>query len=281
MTELTYLEAVVLGLVQGLTEFLPVSSSGHLAIAQKLFDLPGSSPQMLLFDVLSHTGTLLAVAFVFAGTFKAFAARLIAETRPSFGGKRTGWLVALLGVVACVPTAAIGLGFKDKFEASFDSMPTVGIGLLISGALLFAVGRVPRPRRGWRRIGWWRAVMVGIAQGAAILPGLSRSGSTICTAMMLGFKRRWAAEFSFLIVVPPIVGATLIKLRDTFALPPEQLGDIAWWPLILGSIVALISGVVALRLLLALVIRQKLQHFCWYCWLLGGVVLVAWLKGEG
>lgn len=274
MTELTYLQALVLGLVQGLTEFLPVSSSGHLAITQKLFGLPGSSPELLLFDVMSHVGTVLAVAIVFAGTFKAFAVRLVAESSRAFNGKRTAWLVALLGVVACVPTAAIGLGFKDQFEASFESMTAIGVGLLVSGTLLFTVGRLPRPRRGWRRIGWWRAATVGIAQGAAILPGISRSGSTICIAMMLGIKRKWAAEFSFLIVVPPILGATLIKLRDTLELPADQLGVISWGPIVLGALAAFVSGVIALRLLLTLVIRDKLHHFCWYCWLLAAVVLL-------
>ncbi len=274
MADLTYFQAAVLGFVQGVTEFLPVSSSGHLVITQEMLGLPGDSPAMLLFDVVAHFGTLLAVFVVFSGTFLRFARRLAAELRPGFAGRRTAVMVACLGMIACVPTAVIGLAFKDEFESAFDSMGSTGFGLLVTGALLFAVGRLPRPRRGWRRIGWWRAGLVGLAQGCAILPGISRSGSTICTAMMLGIKRRWAAEFSFLIAVPPIVGAGLIKLKDTFDLPAEQLGTIIWGPTLAGATVSFVSGAIALRVLMGLVVRDKIQYFAYYCWPLGVTVLL-------
>jgi len=193
VNELNYLQALILGVVQGLTEFLPISSSGHLAITQRLMHLDADSQAMLLFDVASHLGTLLAVIYVFAGTFRRYVQRLFAESRSSFVGRRIAWPIAGLGVCASVPTALIGLVFKDPLEAAFDKPIWIGVGLLLTGTLLFVTGKIPRPRRGWRRFGVGRALLVGIAQGAAIMPGVSRSGSTICVAMLAGFRRRWAA----------------------------------------------------------------------------------------
>ncbi len=277
MTELDYLTACLLGLVQGLTEFLPVSSSGHLVIIQKMLQLSGDSPQMLLFTVATHVGTLAAVVVVFAGTFIRFLHRIGAELQPSFKGRRTALLIAWLGVVACIPTAAIGLGFKDQFERAFDSAATTAVGLLITGTLLFILGYLPRPRRGWRRMGWRRAALVGLAQGCAIMPGVSRSGSTICVALFLGIKRRWAVEFSFLIAAPAIAGAALLKLLETLSLPQEQVSAIPWGPILAGSVVAFITGTLALRILLSLVIRDKIHHFCYYCWVLGAFLLGYWI----
>lgn len=277
MIQLDYPKALLLGLIQGLTEFLPISSSGHLVVAQHLWGLKGDAPAMLLFDVMSHFGTLLAVIIVFAATFRRFFVSLMGECSRRFEGKRTALTVACLGAFACIPTAAIGFGFKDRFEDAFDSPTVAGVGLLLTGTLLFAAGGFQRPRRGWRRMGWWRAGLIGVAQGCAILPGISRSGSTICTALMLGIKRRWATEFSFLIAVPPIVGAGLIKLRDTIRLPVDELEAIPWGPIIVGSAVAFLTGVGALRLLLRIVLRQKLHHFCYYCWVLG-ICVLAWLR---
>ena len=273
MTELSYPSAIILGLIQGLTEFLPVSSSGHLVIAQRLMDLKSDSPTILLFDIVTHIGTLFAVGLVFAGTFGKFVVRLASEAAPGFSGRRSAWMVAALGLVACTITGIIGFGFKESFERSFSSTVGTGMGLLVTGTMLFLTGRIARPRRGWRRIGWWRAALVGAAQGIAILPGISRSGSTISVALFLGIRRKWAAEFSFLIVVPAILGAGAVKLRDTFALPSEELSAIPWGPIAVGAAVSLASGVVALRVLLAIVIADRLRHFCYYCWGLGTLVL--------
>ncbi len=279
MTELDFLNACVLGLVQGLTEFQPVSSSGHLVLTQKALSLESHSPTLLLFDITTHVATLIAVAVVFRASIFQYTQRLIRELSPSFTGKRTACTVATLAAVACIPTAAIGFTFRGAFERAFDSMPANAIGLLVTGSFLHCIGRLPRPRRGWRRFGWWRAVAIGVAQGCAILPGVSRSGSTICTGILLGIKRRWAAEFSFLIAVPPIVGAGLIQWRETLELPAEQLDRIPWGPIIVGSVVAFLSGAYALRILLRLVVRDKLHHFSYYCWTLGLAVLAITLLG--
>ena len=273
MNDLSYWQALLLGFIQGLTEFLPISSSGHLAITQRLMHLEPDSQAMLLFDVVSHLATLAAVILVFAGTFGRYLRRLGAETSARFAGRRIAWRLILLGIVASVPTALIGLAFKDTFEAAFGKPVWIGVGLLLTGTLLFVIGKIPRPRRGWRRFGAGRAFWVGVVQGLAILPGISRSGSTICLAMLLGLRRRWAAEFSFFIAAPAICGAALLKAKDTFDLYGGQLEGIPKGPILVGAVAALLSGYVALRLLLAAVRRAKLQYFCYYCWLAGIAVI--------
>jgi len=132
---------------------------------------------------------------------------------------------------------------------------------------------VRRGRRGWRDYHWWEAVLIGFAQAMAILPGISRSGATICMASYCGWRRRWAAQFSFLIVIPAIGGATLLKVRDTFGLPTEQFEAVHWGPLFAGGFVSLIVGVVALKLLLGAVRRAKLHYFAVYCWLAAVIVM--------
>ncbi len=278
MNELTIFKAIVLGLVQGLTEFLPISSSGHLVITQRLFGLAGDSSVMLLFDAMSHIGTLAAVMIVFAGTFRDYLGRLVRESSAGYTGRRTGWWISILGFAACVPTAIIGFGFKDQFEAAFDNITSTAVGLAVTGGLLFATRLVPRPSRGWRRIGIGRAVLVGIAQGCAILPGISRSGSTICMALFCGFKKPWAAQFSFFIAAPVILGAGLIKVKETLERSSEMMEAVPWAAVLVGTGVAFVSGMVALKVLIGLVIREKIHHFAWYCWGLSLVVLVWGLR---
>ncbi|UCE60973.1 MAG: undecaprenyl-diphosphate phosphatase [Phycisphaerales bacterium] len=273
MSELDYLRAVVLGVVQGLTEFLPVSSSGHLAIVQRYFALDANSSAMLLFDVLAHFGTLVAVLIVFAASVKRFMVRIIRETRTSWRGRRYAWRIVLLAVVAMIPTTVMGLTLQDTFESAFDKPLWIGTALVVTGILLALTTLLNRPSRGWGRFSFLQAFVVGIAQGCAILPGISRSGATICVASFCGLRRRWAAEFSFLIAVPAIVGATLIKMKDTFELPVEELSAVAWGPVIVGSIVSLIVGAVALLILLDMVRRSKLHYFAIYCWVIGALLL--------
>ncbi len=280
MTELTYFKACLLGLVQGLTEFLPVSSSGHLVITQNLLGLPSDAPETLLFDVVTHFGTLLAVLVVFAGTFARFARRLVVEVGAEYAGRRTAWRVGGLAVAACIPTAVIGFAFKDSFERAFSSLATTAAGLLFTGTFLYLIGLQSRPSRGWRRFGWWRAALVGIAQGCAIMPGVSRSGSTICTAMLFGLKRRWAAEFSFLIATPTIGGVVLMQLRETLSLPESELHAIPWGPIAAGSAVGFVSGAIALHVLLDMVIRDKIHYFSYYCWIVGAAAMGWWAIGS-
>lgn len=293
MNDPGYVKSIALGILQGITEFLPVSSSAHLALAQRWLALDPNSPALLLFDVLAHIGTLVAVAIVFRAAIGRLVRGVIRDTlAPSNDttgaagsettaresgrapvARRVSLRIVVLTMAASIPTAVVGLQFKDTFESAFDRPQWIGVCLLITGGLLAALAMVPRGRRGWRRFGWWRAGLVGLAQAGAILPGISRSGVTICVASYLGLRRRWAVEFSFLIAAPAILGGTILKVRDTLALPAEQLETIPWGPLIVGAVASLMVGVVALRLLLVAVRRAKLHYFALYCWALGVFVL--------
>lgn len=275
MSDLGYLTAAWLGIVQGVTEFLPISSSGHLALLQRWVSLNPGSSEMLLFNVLVHLGTLLAVAIVFAAPAGRFVARLRRETRRGWTGRRHAWRIVMLAGIATAPTAAIGLGLQGTFEAAFNKPVWIGSGLLVTAGFLAALAKVSRGRRGWKDFHGWQALLVGIAQSFAILPGISRSGSTICVALFCGLRRRWAAEFSFLIAVPTILGAALLKLRDTIDLPTEELAAIHWPPLVVGGVFSLAVGVIALRLLLNAVRRGKLHYFSVYCGLLGAATLAS------
>lgn len=273
MTQLGYVDAIVLGIIQGLTEFLPISSSGHLALTQRLFDLDAHSPEMLLFNVIAHIGTLIAVVIVFARPGRRFVRKIVQEVTGNYRGRRNAWRIMGLAMIATVPTALIGLYFKDTFEAAFGRPPWIGMGLIVTGILLGVTGTVPRGSRGWRKFYMWQALLVGLAQSLAILPGISRSGSTICTAMFFGLRRRWAGEFSFLIAMPAIAGATLLKMRDTLQLPEATFEALHWGPLWVGGAISLVVGVFALRLLLASLRRAKLHYFAPYCLILGVAVL--------
>jgi len=273
MSELTYAKSLLLGAVQGLTEFLPVSSSAHLALAQDWMRLEPDSLPMHVFDGIVHLGTTIAVFIVFAQSFREYALRLIAELRPSWPHRRYALRIAFLGMAASIPTAIIGLAFQKEFEREFGDPFWSGAGLLITGALLLVTVWVPRGRRGWRTFTWWQAAIVGTAQGVSISPGISRSGATICAAAMCGLRRRWAAEFSFFIATPAILGATAIKLKEALAEHASEAAVIAWWPTFAGGVVSIVVGVTSLRLLLSAVRRAKLHYFTVYCWLLGGLVV--------
>ncbi len=271
---LTYIEGIILGAVQGLTEFLPISSSAHLAIVQNWLRLEPDGLPMHVFDGVSHVGTVLAVLLVFFSSFRDYLRRLIAELRPDWTGRRYALRFALLGLCASIPTAVIGLAFESHFEQSFGDSIEVGIGLIITGFLLMGTSLAPRGRKGWNRFSWWHAGLIGVAQGISISPGISRSGATICTATLCGIRRRWAAEFSFFIAIPAILGATALKLREAFFGHAEASGAINWGPTLLGGVVAFVLGVATLRLLLNAVRRAKLHHFAWYCWAVGLAVCI-------
>jgi len=275
-------QAILLGLIQGLTEFLPVSSSGHLAVVQHWLSLDAASPGMLMFDVATHLGTVMAVAVVFAGVFIKFAQRLLRERSSTFPDNRprTAWRIVALAVLASVPTAVIGLVFKDQLESLFNKPVWIGTGLLVTGTLLWLTGRLPRPKKGWRRFGWGAAFMVGVAQGLAITPGISRSGATICTAMFGGLKSRWAAEFSFLIGIVAICGASLIKVKEAVELPADQLRAMPWMEILVGSTVSFVVGIFALKMLLSAVRRMQLGYFSYYCWAVGTAVIVMGATGS-
>ena len=271
-------EAIVLGAIQGLTEFLPVSSSGHLVLFQNLFGL--KEPE-LLFDISLHVGTLVAVLVVFYHEiFEILAALIQLPGRmKTAGGMRNLYAIdgsirmALLIVVGSIPTAVIGLLFKEITDQLFGSLAIVGCMLLITGALLWLTRDVRTQGRSIRQTTLKDALIIGVVQGLAILPGISRSGSTISTALFLGVDRKVAGRYSFLLSIPAIVGALVLSL-DT----PELQTAIPLGTIVAGSVISAVVGWLALVILLRVVDRGQLHRFAPSCWLVGLVTLVlAWV----
>lgn len=256
---MTLIQSLLLGLLQGATEFLPVSSSGHLAIAQHF--ISGFSQPGLLFDVLLHLGTMLAVVIY----FRTDLWRLL---RSPFTSDRDARKQLLLLIAGSVPTAIIGLAGKDFAEGLFENMLVVGICLLVTGSLLFVAEKLRARQAGRTEVNLQDALLAGTLQGIAILPGISRSGSTIAGMLLRGVDGETAARFSFLLALPAVFGAALLSLRDLDALPGGEL------PIYLaGAAAAFATGLLAIHFLLAIIRRRRLTLFALYCWLAGGVLL--------
>lgn len=268
-------QAVSLGITQGLTEFLPVSSSGHLVLMQNIFGL--KEPE-LLFDVCLHMGTLLAVLAVY---FKDIRDLLITLFMTPKKAKQAGGLKSLyendedfhLGVlIVCgsIPTAILGLLFSDQADKLYGSVALVGVALLVTGIALWMTRFMTRRGRPQIEMRLVDALVIGIVQGFAIIPGISRSGSTIATALFMGVNREVAGRFSFLLSLPAILGALVMSLdAETIATSAPPLLTL------IGSLAAAVVGYLALVLLLKLVENGKFFYFAPYCWVVG---LIAFLK---
>jgi undecaprenyl-diphosphatase len=263
-----HIDAVILGVVQGLTEFLPISSSGHLVLFQHLL---GFREPELLFDAALHFGTLLAVCIHFRRDLRAMvvdAGWLIRQPfartphPPSSRLPLVWWIF-----VGSLPTALIGLMFKDAFEKAFGSVPLVGAMLLVTGTLLLLTRITTRFGTSKQTMGLLTALAIGTVQGIAIIPGISRSGATIACGLFLGLERELAARFSFLLSIPAITGALLLQLveGDAGRIPPGTL--------IIGVVASGLVGLLALRVLMGMVRRGRLSFFAPYCWIVGLVLL--------
>jgi len=275
---LNTIEAIFLGAIQGLTEFLPVSSSGHLVLFQNLFGL--KEPE-LLFDICLHVGTLAAVLIVFYREILDILTALIQiPGRLRSAGSIANLLagdrslrMALLIVVGSIPTAVIGLLFKEITDRLFGSLTIVGCMLLVTGTLLWLTRAIRSQGRPVEQTTLKDAILIGIVQGLAILPGISRSGSTIATALFLGVNRTVAGRYSFLLSIPAIVGALALSL-DT----PELHTTIPLGTILAGSVVSAAVGWMALVILLRVVDRGQLHRFAPYCWIVGAITLaIAWI----
>ena len=264
-------EAAALGIIQGIAEYLPVSSSGHLVIAQSLF---GLREPALFFDVTLHMGTLGAVLWFYradlagalgefaSGARGIFAGRGFGETLAANAGFRLMFLIA----VATVPTGVIGIVFKSEFESLFGSARLAGAMLIVTGVILLLTRFTSGGGRDISGMRWWEAALIGVVQGLAIMPGISRSGSTISAALFLGIGRETAARFSFLMSIPSIVGAMALNLGPGDAGVPAA-------SLAVGFFSALVVGYLCLALLVALVKRGFLSWFSFYCFFAGAVTL--------
>lgn len=260
-----WLQALVLGLIQGLTEYLPVSSSGHLAIGQALFGMQDGDDN-LMFTVAVHVATVLStlvvlwseIEWLLKGLFKF---EMNAETK-----------YALNILVSMIPVGIVGLFFKDYVEEVFGSgLLIVGCCLLVT-AFLLIFSYYARPRQK-ARISMKDAFVIGLAQAVAVLPGLSRSGSTIAMGLLLGNKKEQLAQFSFLMVIPPILGEALLDVLK--AVKGEAIaGDIGMLPLCVGFLAAFVSGCFACKWMISIVKRGKLIYFGIYCAIVGALAIV-------
>lgn len=273
-----WLQALVMGVFQGLTEFLPVSSSGHLALAGALLGVEDPE-QVLMFTIAVHVATVLStllmlwpqVAWVFKGLFKTGCSIV-----PSPYGLRclnAEQNYALTIIVSMIPVGIVGLCLKDQVEAYFSSLVVVGICLLVTAALL-AFSQYCHPRAK-EHVGYADALIIGVAQACAVLPGLSRSGSTIGTGLLLGNSKERLAQFSFLMVIPPILGEALLDVKDMAELGvAEAMAGISGGTLLAGFLAAFVTGCLACRWMVNLVKRGKLIYFAAYCALVGAATLI-------
>jgi len=258
---MTVLQSIILGLVQGLTEFLPISSSGHLVLFQQFF---GLQEGVLTFDVMVHIGTLVAV-------FAVFWEDIVAILKKPW--QKLTWLI----IVATIPTGVMGLLFKDFFDRLFASGESLGFEFIATGFIIWFADRVRVRDKGIAEMSNFDAVFVGVMQGIAILPAVSRSGLTIAGALFRGIDRETAARFSFLVSIPAIAGAALLDLKD---LPVAELtAQATVLPLITGPVVAAISGYFAIKFMLRLLQRGSMRGFSYYVWALGALVIILQLAG--
>ena len=256
-------KAIILGIVQGLTEFLPISSSGHLVIGSKIlnFHEPG-----IAFEVFVHCGTLLAVLIVFRSELLTmvralFSSRAARENDPRLN-RFFHWNLYI--IVATIPAVLFGLFLRDSIDRIFDNI-LITFGMLAVTGSIMVMTRFLEDRKGVITLP--RSVVIGIAQALAIMPGISRSGSTIFTGMALGVERETAARFSFIMSIPAILGAVVLKLSDLIAVPPTT-GELV--NIMAGTVAAIISGYYAIVLLMRIVKRGKLEWFGYYCFAVSG-----------
>lgn len=271
---MTYFEAVVLGLVQGLAEFLPISSSGHLALLQQFFGI--KEDNVLLFAVLLHVGTLISVFIVYWKDIWELIVELFITIKDIFTGKglrldeRPVRKLGVMIIVATIPTGLIGILFNDFFDGLYNSIVPIGVGLLVTGCLLVIAERMGTSNRGIKEMNFRNAIFVGVVQGIAICPGISRSGSTLFGSLLCNLDRTFAVKFVFLISIPSILGSAVMEAPDAIA-AGMNMSDLG--PIVVGMIVAAVSGLIAIKTMIKVVSNKKLNYFSYYVWLLGIFVI--------
>lgn len=272
---MSLLSAILLGLVQGITEFLPISSSGHLAIAEQLLSFTGASNVPGFFDVLLHLGTLFAVFVAYWQDIKDMVVEFFCGVRdiarhstptPVPPARR----MILLIILATLPLFVI-LPVKEKVEGLSGNLTFVALALIATGFMLYASDRVPKGRKTAKNATLIDALAVGIGQAIATCPGISRSGTTITVGCFMGFERSFAVRFSFLMSIPAILGANILSLKDALE------GSIIWADVpvyLVGVVVAAASGYACIRLLKMIAEKGKFGAFAYYCWAVGLVTLI-------
>lgn len=264
---MTLILAIILGIIQALTEFLPISSSAHLILARAVLDFPFADG--LLFDVALHVGTLTALVIYFRRDIVAILRALIRTRRSHYGGSDDSKRLAWYMLAACVPAGIAGLFFEGWIEMSFRNPVVIVVTLVLGGVLFLAVERFCRPQHVMEQMTLGDAIMIGLAQTLALIPGVSRSGITIATGMMVGLQRHEAARFSFVMVIPLLAGAGLKKAFDVVG---EPLGPGEVWAMVAGVVSSAVAGWLVIRFLLGFLQRHGLGVFAWYRFALAAVV---------
>lgn len=265
-----YIEAIILGLVQGLSEFLPISSSGHLALLENLFEINEES--VLFFAVLLHIGTLVSIFIVYHEDIYALIKELGLLFKDIFSGKglrieeRPIRKLGIMIIVSSIPTAIMGLLFSNFIDKIFGSLMVISICWIITGFILLFSEKLKNNNKEIEGMKYRNAIFVGICQGLAIMPGISRSGSTIVGSLVTGLKREFAVEFAFLISIPAILGSALLEFPKAIkaGIDPSTIG-----PMIVGFLVAAISGYFAITTMIRIVSKHKMRYFSYYVWIIG------------
>lgn len=272
---MSYFEAIILGLVQGLAEFLPISSSGHLALLQQAFGI--HEDKVLLFAVLLHVGTLISVFIVYWKDIWELIVELCLTIRDLCTGKglrlaeRPIRKLGVMIIVATIPTAIIGLVFSDFFDSLYNSVIPIGVGLIITGFLLIFAEKKGEGNRGIQQMNFRNAIFIGMVQGVAICPGISRSGSTLFGSLICNLDRKFAVKFVFLISIPSILGSAVLEAPAALeaGVTAAEVG-----PVLVGMLVAAVSGLVAIKTMIKIVSDKKLSYFSYYVWALGLFVVL-------
>lgn len=271
---MSYLTAVLLGLVQGVAEFLPISSSGHLAIAEQLLNLQGASNVPEFFDVLLHLGTLVAVFIAYWDDIRDMIVELFAgigdlahhsTPNPVPPARR----LILLIIVGTLPLFVM-VPFRHFFSSLGDNMYFIGGALIFTGILLFVSDRVRHGRKTEKTATMLDALLVGIGQAVALCPGISRSGMTITTGCFAGFERKFAVRFAFLLSIPAVIGANILSLKDAIDAGIDWASVPAY---LVGVAVAAVSGYACIRLLRYIAEKGRFGAFAYYCWAVGALTL--------
>jgi undecaprenyl-diphosphatase len=268
---MSFINAILLGILQGLTEFLPVSSSGHLVLAQHFLHI--NTQINLTFDILLHLGSLLAVIIYFKKDIFSLIVSLFHWSPNSSKHSINHWY-ALYFIIATAVTGFIGFTFKDFFEKQFGSPYIVSCMLIITGIIIYISDLVPASQRRVENMGLFRAILIGLGQAVAIMPGISRSGTTISVSLFSGIRREDAARFSFLLSIPAILGASLSDYKNILNLDTSLIGSY-----IGGVVAAFISGYLVIALLLEIIRNKKLRYFSFYCWAVALISMILLVKG--
>ena len=273
------LSSIFLGLVQGVAEFLPISSSGHLALFQYFFGL--NSEESLFFNVLLHLGTLIAIFVYYWRDIVALCREFVHLVACLFSREKrrqmkrlppNGRLILMI-VVATLPLFVI-LPIKDKVEGLYTNTIFVGVALIVTGCILFFSDRMARGKKTAKSATMLDALLVGVGQAIAVVPGLSRSGTTISAGMMRGFSRKFAVRFSLLLSIPAVLGANILSIGEAVSAGIDASLLPAY---IAGTVVAAVSGYFAIRLVNLLADKGKFGNFAYYCWGIGAAAVVATL----